>query len=79
MGSMTAVLQIQPKNPAAHSSLSLAGRKAAAERRPVRAVSLAMALAVGVLAGGLISLSAASDGAAADLPGADAKTEVVAP
>ena len=75
---MTAVLQIQPKNPAAHSPLSLAGRKAAADRRPVRALSLAMALAVGVLAGGLISLSAASDGAV-DLSGAEIKTEVVAP
>lgn len=73
---MTAVLQIQPKNPAAPSTLSLAGRTAAADRRPVRARSLAMALAVGALVGGLISMSVASDGAPA-LTGAEVKTEIV--
>ena len=78
VGTMTAVLQIQPKNPAAASGLSLAGRKAVADRRPVRARSLTMALAVGALVGGLISMSAVSNGAA-DLSGADVKTEVVAP
>lgn len=78
MGPMTAVLQIQPKNPAAPSALSLAGSKAAAERRPVRARSLAMALAIGALVGGLISLSAASNGVD-DLTGAEIKTEAVTP
>ena len=77
MGPMTAVLQIQPKNPAAPSTLSLAGRRAAAERRPVRPRSLIMALAVGALVGGLISLSAASTGAE-NLSGAEIKTEAVA-
>lgn len=73
---MTAVLQIQPKNPVAHSSLSLAGSKAATDRRPVRARSLAMALAVGTLVGALISMSAASDGTP-NMSGADIKTEAV--
>ncbi len=74
---MTAVLQIQPRNPATHSTLSLGGRKAAADRRPVRARSLIMALAVGALVGGLISMSAASNGAD-DFTGAEIKAEVVA-
>ncbi|MEP1125789.1 MAG: hypothetical protein ABJH68_18060 [Ilumatobacter sp.] len=74
---MTAVLQIQPKNPADHSNFSLAGRTAAADRRPVRARSLAMALAVGTLVGILISLSAASEGTP-NMTGADIKTEAVA-
>lgn len=77
MGSMTAVLQIQPKNPAAHSSLSLAGSKVAADRRPVRARSLAMALAIGTLVGALISMSAASEGNP-NMTGSDIKTEAVA-
>jgi ferric-dicitrate binding protein FerR (iron transport regulator) len=78
MGSMTAVLQIRPRNPAAPFSLSLARRRSAAARRPVRARSLAMALAAGALVGGLISMSAASNGAA-DFGGAETKTEAVAP
>lgn len=78
MGSMTAVLQIQPKNPAAPSTLSLAGGRAVADRRPVRASSLLIALAMGTLVGVLISMSAASDGAP-DLTGAEIKTEVAAP
>ena len=75
---MTAVLQIQPRNPATPSTLSLAGHKAAADRRPVRARSLAMALVVGALIGVLISMSASSNGVD-DLTGAEIKTEVVAP
>lgn len=74
---MTRVLQIQPRNPADPSTLSLARRKVAADCRPVRARSLAMALAVGALVGGLISMSAASNGAT-DLTGAEIKTEAVA-
>ena len=83
MGSMNAVLQIQPAetpnivsfNPAAPSKLSTAAAKAAAARRPVRARSLIAALAVGALIGGLISLSAVSD--PAPLTGDDIKTEAV--
>ena len=74
---MTAVLQIQPRNPATQSTFSLAGRQARADRRPVRVRSLVMALTVGALVGGLISLSAASGGAP-DLVGSDIKSEVVA-
>lgn len=76
--SMTATLQIQPKNPATASSLSLSGAATARSRRPVRARSLACALAVGALVGGLISMSVASEGAV-ELSGTDIKTEVVAP
>ena len=75
---MTAALHIQPMNPAAPSALSIAGRQAASERRPVRARSLAMALAIGALIGGLISVSASSDDAV-NLTGSEIKTEVVAP
>lgn len=77
VGSMTAVLQIQPRNPAAPSALSLAGRETAFEGRPLRARSVALALAVGMLVGGLISMSAASGGGG-DLTGVEIKTEVVA-
>ncbi len=77
---MTATLQIKPAtspniirfDPAAPSNLV---RRASVDR-PVRARSLALALAVGVLIGGLISLSA-SDGEAAVLTGDEVKTEVV--
>lgn len=75
---MTATLQIQPKNPAAASNLSLAGAASARSLRPVRARSLACALAVGALIGGLISMNVASDDAA-ELTGTEIKTEVVAP
>lgn len=76
--SMTATLHIQPNNPALASNLSLSGAAMARSRRPVRARSLACALAVGALIGGLISMSAASDGDTM-LTGPEIKTEVIAP
>ncbi|MFK7918657.1 MAG: hypothetical protein AB8G14_11300 [Ilumatobacter sp.] len=75
---MTATLQLQPKHPAAASNLSLAGASCARDRCPVRARSIACALAVGALIGGLISLNATSTNAA-DLSGIEIKTEVIAP
>lgn len=83
---MSSTLQLQPTtgtaniirfdstfDPAAESGLT----RRADVRRPVRKLSLALALAAGVVVGGLISLDAAS-GATPDLTGADVKTEAVA-
>jgi hypothetical protein len=71
MESMNAVLQLQPADetdnvisfdPARRSRLCAVGEARAAGQRPVRARSLAIALAVGALIGALVSLSAAEVG-----------------
>ena len=89
---MPAVLQLQPiddtpgegrnvisLDPARRSRIAREAGARAAEARPVRARSLAIALAVGALIGALVSLNAVD----ADSPiplGADIKSEeVVAP
>lgn len=86
MKPMTAALHFQPTNtpiaavrfnPAASSQLSRNATAVAHARRPVRGRSLAMALAVGALIGGLISMSAAGAGSV-DMAGIDVKTELVA-
>ncbi len=80
---MNAVLQLQPADetdnvisfdPARRSRLCAVGDERAARQRPVRARSLAIALAVGALIGALISLSAVDAGSPA-LTGDDVKTE----
>ncbi len=84
---MNAVLQLQPADetnnvisfdPARRSRLSVVADARQADRRPVRARSLALALAVGVLIGALISLSAV-DAGSPDLTGGQVTTEAVAP
>lgn len=84
---MNAVLQLQPADntdnvisldPARRSRLTDAAAVRAAERRPVRARSLVIALAVGALIGALISL-AAVDAGSPTLTGDDIKSEAVAP
>ena len=77
VGPMTPTLQIQPIDPAAPSTFSLAGRKSATDRRSVRPLSIAAALAIGVLFGSLISMSASSD-ESVDTSGEQFMTESVA-
>ena len=86
MKSMNAVLQLQPADttdnvisldPARRSRLADAAAIRAAERHPVRAPSLVIALAVGALIGALISLTAVD---AESAPTGDrVESEVVAP
>lgn len=87
MNGMNFVLQLQPADesnnvisfrPSRRSRLSDAANARSVAQRPVRARSLAIALAGGALVGGLIALGAADSGAS-DLTGDDIKTEVVAP
>lgn len=87
MKPMNAVLQLQPADntdnvisldPARRSRLTDAAAVRAAERRPVRARSLVIALAVGALIGALISL-AAVDAESPVLTGDEIKSEAVAP
>ena len=84
---MNAVLQLQPADettnvipfdPARRSRLCAVADARMAQQRPVRARSLAIALAVGALIGALISLSAVGTGSS-DLTGDQIKTEAVAP
>ena len=86
MGFMSVVFQIQPTDetsnviafdPSRRSRMSIAADRRLAERRPVRARSLAIALAVGALIGTLVSLSAV-DAGAPPLTGDEVKTELVA-
>jgi len=84
---MNAVLQLQPADdthnvialdPARRSRLTAAANARMAEQRPVRARSLAIALAVGALIGALISLNAVD----AETPaptGDEIESDVVAP
>ena len=83
MKPMNAVLQLQPADntdnvisldPARRSRLTDAAAVRAAERRPVRARSLVIALAVGALIGALISLTAVDAGSPA-LTGDEIKSE----
>jgi len=83
---MNFVLQLQPAdetnnvisfNPARRSRLSDAATARRAAQRPVRARSIAIALAVGALIGGLIAMNSADTGSN-NLTGDDVKTEVVA-
>ena len=85
MGSMNAVLQLQPTDettnvisfdPARRSRLSAVADARVAPQHPVRARSLVIALAVGAVIGALISLSAV-DAGSSDLTDDQVKTDVV--
>ena len=86
MGSMNTVLQVQPSadttdrspialDPARRTRLSSAARERSRRERPVRVLSLALALAVGTVIGALLAMSAA-DHSTPNMSGNDIMTEV---